>query len=188
MPSPLSVDPRVVATVAKGASFHRAAARFGGSVSSVGRWSTRFAQGGHGKTTVIVNLCAAEDTAPLVSSMAPTAPASAAPSPITSSRCYNPAPPSSSTSRSPTKSSVCARSLPASHWTSAATASPLPDTKTTWPSLHRREQLSCRRSRSYRDRNRGMTGLERRDSHGLRSIFLEFSLLPASAGAFEGLR
>lgn len=37
MPSPLSVDlrKRVVAAVAEGASFHRAAARFGVSVSSV---------------------------------------------------------------------------------------------------------------------------------------------------------
>ena len=49
MPSPLSVDlrTRVVAAVAGGASFHRAAARFGVSVSSASRWSQRFAQQGH---------------------------------------------------------------------------------------------------------------------------------------------
>ena len=49
MPSPLSVDlrERVVAAVAEGASFHRAAARFGVSVSSVICWSQRFAQQGH---------------------------------------------------------------------------------------------------------------------------------------------
>ena len=49
MPSPLSVDlrERVVAAVAEGASFHRAAARFGVSVSSASRWSARFAQDGH---------------------------------------------------------------------------------------------------------------------------------------------
>ncbi|WP_456685978.1 helix-turn-helix domain-containing protein, partial [Bradyrhizobium sp. P5_C11_2] len=49
MPSPLSVDlrERVVAAVAEGASFHRAAARFGVSVSSASRWSERFAQEGH---------------------------------------------------------------------------------------------------------------------------------------------
>ncbi|SFN00591.1 helix-turn-helix domain-containing protein, partial [Methylobacterium pseudosasicola] len=49
MPSPLSVDlrERVVAAVAEGASFHRAAARFGVSVSSASRWSARFAQEGH---------------------------------------------------------------------------------------------------------------------------------------------
>jgi len=49
MPSPLSVDlrARVVAAVAEGASFHRAAARFGVSVSSASRWSERFAQEGH---------------------------------------------------------------------------------------------------------------------------------------------
>src|SRR3954468_14947448 len=49
MPSPLSVDlrKRVVAAVAEGASFHRAAARFGVSVSSASRWSARFAQEGH---------------------------------------------------------------------------------------------------------------------------------------------
>jgi len=47
MPSPLSVDLRVVAAVAEGASFHRAAARFGVSVSSASRWSARFAQKGH---------------------------------------------------------------------------------------------------------------------------------------------
>ncbi|GJE27537.1 hypothetical protein LKMONMHP_2397 [Methylobacterium organophilum] len=46
MPSPLSVDlrERVVGAVAGGASFHRAAARFGVSVSSASRWSHRFAQ------------------------------------------------------------------------------------------------------------------------------------------------
>jgi transposase len=44
MPSPLSVDlrERVVAAVAAGASCHRAAARFGVSVSSASRWSERF--------------------------------------------------------------------------------------------------------------------------------------------------
>ncbi|MGH1588005.1 IS630 family transposase [Methylobacterium phyllosphaerae] len=49
MPSPLSVDlrERVVAAVAEGASFHRAAARFGVSVSSASPWSARFAQDGH---------------------------------------------------------------------------------------------------------------------------------------------
>lgn len=49
MPSPLSVDlrERVVAAVAGGASFHRAAARFGVSVSSTSRWSQQFAQQGH---------------------------------------------------------------------------------------------------------------------------------------------
>lgn len=49
MPSPLSVDlrERVVAAVSGGASFHRAAARFGVSVSSASRWSQRFAQVGH---------------------------------------------------------------------------------------------------------------------------------------------
>ena len=49
MPSPLSVDlrERVVAAAAEGASFHRAAARFGVSVSSASRWSERFAQEGH---------------------------------------------------------------------------------------------------------------------------------------------
>ena len=49
MPSPLSMDlrERVVAAVAAGASFHRAAARFGVSVSSASRWSARFAQEGH---------------------------------------------------------------------------------------------------------------------------------------------
>ena len=48
MPSPLSVDlrERVVAAVAEGASFHRAAARFGVSVSSASRWSERFRQEG----------------------------------------------------------------------------------------------------------------------------------------------
>lgn len=49
MPSPLSMDlrERVVAAVAEGASFHRAAARFGVSVSSASRWSARFEQEGH---------------------------------------------------------------------------------------------------------------------------------------------
>ncbi|WP_462120404.1 IS630 family transposase [Methylorubrum extorquens] len=49
MPSPLSVDlrERVVAAVTEGASFRRAAARFGVSVSSASRWSQRFAQQGH---------------------------------------------------------------------------------------------------------------------------------------------
>jgi transposase len=44
IPSPLSVDlrERVVAAVAEGASCHRAAARFGVSVSSASRWSERF--------------------------------------------------------------------------------------------------------------------------------------------------
>ena len=44
MPSPLSVDlrERVVAAVAEGASYHRAAARFGVSVSSASRWAQRF--------------------------------------------------------------------------------------------------------------------------------------------------
>lgn len=44
MPSPLSVDlrERVVAAVAGGASCHRAAARFGVSVSSASRWTQRF--------------------------------------------------------------------------------------------------------------------------------------------------
>ena len=48
MPAPLSVDlrERVVAAVAEGASFHRAAARFGVSVSSASPWSARFAQEG----------------------------------------------------------------------------------------------------------------------------------------------
>jgi len=48
MPSPLSVDlrERVVAAVAAGASCHRAAARFGVSVSSASRWSERFRQQG----------------------------------------------------------------------------------------------------------------------------------------------
>jgi transposase len=48
MPSPLSVDlrERVVAAVATGASCHRAAARFGVSVSSACRWSERFHQEG----------------------------------------------------------------------------------------------------------------------------------------------
>ncbi|MET3415211.1 transposase [Methylobacterium sp. 1030] len=49
MPSPLSVDlrERVVAAVAAGASCHRAAARFGVSVSSASRWSQRAHQEGH---------------------------------------------------------------------------------------------------------------------------------------------
>jgi transposase len=49
MPSPLSVDlrERVVAAVAAGAFCHRAAARFGVSVSSASRWSERFRQKGH---------------------------------------------------------------------------------------------------------------------------------------------
>lgn len=49
MPSPSSIDlrERVVAAVAEGAFFHRAAARFGVSVSSVSRWPQRFAQQGH---------------------------------------------------------------------------------------------------------------------------------------------
>jgi transposase len=49
MPSPLSVDlrERGVAAVAAGASCHRAAARFGVSVSSASRWSERFRQKGH---------------------------------------------------------------------------------------------------------------------------------------------
>ena len=49
MPSPLSVNlrERVVAAVAGGASFHRAAVRFWVSVSSASRWSERFAQQGH---------------------------------------------------------------------------------------------------------------------------------------------
>ena len=49
MPSPLSIDlrERVVAAVAEGASFHRAAARSGVSVSSVRRWLQQFAQQGH---------------------------------------------------------------------------------------------------------------------------------------------
>ena len=49
MPSPLSVDlrERVVAAVAAGASCHRAAARFGVSVSSASRWSQRSQQEGH---------------------------------------------------------------------------------------------------------------------------------------------
>jgi transposase len=48
MPSPLSVDlrERVVAAVAAGASCHRAAARFGVSVSSACRWLERFHQEG----------------------------------------------------------------------------------------------------------------------------------------------
>jgi transposase len=48
MPSPLSVDlrKRVVAAVAAGTSCHRAAARFGVSVSSASRWSERFRQQG----------------------------------------------------------------------------------------------------------------------------------------------
>lgn len=48
MPSPLSVDlrERVVAAVVEGASCHRAAARFGVSVSSASRWSERFREEG----------------------------------------------------------------------------------------------------------------------------------------------
>src|SRR3954452_23016592 len=48
MPSPLSVDlrERVVAALAAGASCHRAAARFGVSVSSASRWSERYRQEG----------------------------------------------------------------------------------------------------------------------------------------------
>ena len=49
MPSPLSVDlrERVVAAVAEGASCHRAAARFGVSVSSAIRWRQRVREHGH---------------------------------------------------------------------------------------------------------------------------------------------
>lgn len=49
MPTPLSVDlrERVVAAVVAGASCHRAAARFGVSVSSASRWSQRAHQEGH---------------------------------------------------------------------------------------------------------------------------------------------
>jgi transposase len=48
MPAPLSVDlrERVVAAVAAGASCHRAAARFGVSVSSACRWAERVRQEG----------------------------------------------------------------------------------------------------------------------------------------------
>ena len=48
MPSPLSVDlrKRVVAAVSAGASCHQAAARFGVSVASASRWSTRHQQEG----------------------------------------------------------------------------------------------------------------------------------------------
>jgi transposase len=48
MPSPVSVDlrERVVAGVAAGASCHRAAARFGVSVSSASRWAERVRQEG----------------------------------------------------------------------------------------------------------------------------------------------
>ena len=48
MPSPLSVDlrARVVAAVAAGASYYRAAARFGVSVLSASRWSERVRQEG----------------------------------------------------------------------------------------------------------------------------------------------
>ena len=48
MPAPLSVDlrERVVAAVAAGASCHRAAARFGVSVSSASRWAARVRQKG----------------------------------------------------------------------------------------------------------------------------------------------
>jgi transposase len=49
MPSPLSVDlrERVVAAVAAGASCHRAAARFGVSVSSASRWCGQATREGH---------------------------------------------------------------------------------------------------------------------------------------------
>lgn len=49
MPSPLSVDlrERVVAAVAAGASCHRAARRFGVSVSSASRWCGQSAREGH---------------------------------------------------------------------------------------------------------------------------------------------
>ena len=49
MPSPLSMDlrERVVGAVAGGASCHRAAARFGVSVSSASRWAERVCQEGH---------------------------------------------------------------------------------------------------------------------------------------------
>jgi transposase len=48
MPSPVSMDlrERVVAAVAAGASCHRAAARFGVSVSSASRWAERVRQEG----------------------------------------------------------------------------------------------------------------------------------------------
>ena len=48
MPAPLSIDlrERVVAAVATGASCHRAAARFGVSVSSASRWVERVRQEG----------------------------------------------------------------------------------------------------------------------------------------------
>src|SRR6195952_4033927 len=49
MPSPLSIDlrERVVAAVAAGASCHRAAARFWGSVSRATRWAPPPPQEGH---------------------------------------------------------------------------------------------------------------------------------------------
>ena len=49
MPSPLSVDlrTRVVTAILDGASCHQAAARFGVSVASASRWSTRHQQEGH---------------------------------------------------------------------------------------------------------------------------------------------
>ncbi len=49
MPSSLSVDlrKRVVAAVSGRASCHQAAARFGVSVASASRWSTRYQQEGH---------------------------------------------------------------------------------------------------------------------------------------------
>lgn len=49
MPSLLSLDlrERVVAAVAAGVSCHRAAARFGVSVSSASHWSQRSSQEGH---------------------------------------------------------------------------------------------------------------------------------------------
>ena len=43
----MDLHARVVAAVAEGAAFHRAAARFGVSVSSASRWSARFEQEGH---------------------------------------------------------------------------------------------------------------------------------------------
>jgi transposase len=49
MPSPLSVDlrHRVVTAISGGTSCHQAAARFGVSVASASRWSTRHQQEGH---------------------------------------------------------------------------------------------------------------------------------------------
>lgn len=49
MPSPLSIDlrTRVVTAISDGASCHQAAARFGVSVASASRWSTRYQQEGH---------------------------------------------------------------------------------------------------------------------------------------------